>query len=174
MENMILKYITPKEEQFPKFQSTWNIWYHHNKSSWRIGDYKQIFKISDIKDYWTFHNNINYLGGINSQHFFLMRENIKPIWEDPNNKTGGCWSIKLSIEKSRDLWIKLSSYIVGETLVKSHHSINGISICTKNPTTSVIKIWNNDYKENSIKILPNDILNEYGYNIIYKANNPEY
>ena len=44
----------------------------------------------------------------------------------------------------------------------------------KNPTTSVVKIWNNNYKENSIKNLPNDILNEYGYNIIYKAHIPEY
>jgi hypothetical protein len=174
MENRILRYIVPKKEESPAFHSTWNVWYHHNKSSWKISDYKTIFAIENINDYWDFHNNLKFLNGINSQHYFLMRDDIKPTWEDERNKTGGCWSIKLSIEKSSDLWIKLSSYIVGETLVKNHLSINGLSICTKNPTTSVIKIWNNNYKENSIQILPNDILNEYGYNIIYKANIPEY
>ena len=60
-----------------------------------------------------------------------MRKDIKPTWEDENNKTGGCWSIKLPVDKSYDIWIKLSSYIVGETLVKNNLSINGLSICTK-------------------------------------------
>ena len=169
MNNRILNYIDKN-----KFNSEWNIWYHHNKKCWKVEDYKKIFSINTIEDYWNFFNNISYLNTINSQHFFMMRRDIKPTWEDINNKKGGCWSIKTYIENSFDLWIKLSSYIVGETLVKNYNSINGISICTKNENTCIIKIWNNDYKQNSINLLPKDITDEFGYNIIYKAHIPEY
>ena len=104
----------------------------------------------------------------------MMRNDITPIWEDQNNKNGGCWSIKIPVEKSYELWIKLSMYIVGETLTNDQYLVNGISICAKNTTTSVVKIWINDNNKSSIKNLPTDILNEYGFNIIYKSHIPEY
>lgn len=157
-----------------KFNNEWNIWYHHIKNNWKLEGFNKIFTISSVKEFWDFNNNINLLGGINSHHFFMMRKNITPIWEDPENKNGGCWSIKIPTEKSLELWIKLSSYIVGETLIDNSNLINGISICAKNPITSVVKIWNSDTKKNSIKLLPVDILNEYGFNIIYKSHIPEY
>ena len=52
--------------------------------------------------------------------------------------------------------------------------INGISICTKNYNTSVVKIWISDSNENNIENLPINLLNEYGFNIIYKSHIPEY
>ena len=159
------------------FQNEWNIWYHHTKNNWKIDGFNKIFKLSNIKDFWDFNNNINYLGGVNSHHFFMMKNNVNPIWEDENNKNGGCWSIKIPTEKAYELWIKLSLYLVSETVIEKNESsdiVNGISICAKNPMTSVVKIWNNDNKKNSIKLLPVDLLNEYGYNIIYKSHIPEY
>ena len=27
--------------------------------------------------------------------FFIMKNNVKPVWEDDNNKDGGCFSFKL-------------------------------------------------------------------------------
>ena len=65
-------------------------------------------------------------------------------------------------------------YIVGETITTELGIVTGLSICAKNPITSVIKIWNNNNKKNSIELLPRDILNEYGFNIIYKSHIPEY
>ena len=157
-----------------EFQSKWNLWYHHQKNNWKLDSYKNIFTIKNITDFWNFNDNLHIIGGINSQHFFMMRNEITPLWEDKLNKTGGCWSIKISIDKSYELWLKLSMYIVGETLTDSNHLINGLSICTKNATTSVVKIWIKDNTYNSIKNLPRDILNEFGFNIIYKSHVPEY
>ena len=150
--------------------SEWNIWYHYQKNNWKIDSYKNIFKVKNIIDFWNFNNNIDIIGGINSQHYFMMRNNITPLWEDKQNKNGGCWSIKIPIEKSYELWIKLSMYIIGETLTKDEYLINGLSICTKNVSTSVIKIWIKDNTNSSIKNLPPDILNEFGFNIIYILN----
>lgn len=157
------------------FNCEWNVWYHHEKNNWKINGFKNIYSIKNIKDFWDFNNNINHIGGINSHHFFMMRSSIMPIWEDDNNKTGGCWSIKIPTEKSYELWVKLSIFLASENIINNDPSIvTGISICAKNPMTSVVKIWNNDNKKNSIKLLPVDILNEYGYNIIYKSHIPEY
>lgn len=154
--------------------SVWNIWYHHQKNSWKLESYKKIFNIKNIKDYWIFNNNFDLFGGINSQHYFMMRNDIAPIWEDEQNKNGGCWSIKIPLEKSYELWVKLTMYIIGETLTSKSNLINGISICAKNNTTSVVKIWINDNNHSSIQNLPVEILNEYGFNIIYKSHIPEY
>ena len=162
------------EDELNKFHSNWNIWYHHHKNNWKIDSYKKIFNIKNIYNFWEFNNNIDLLGGINSQHFFMMRGDITPIWEDEKNKNGGCWSIKIPVEKSYELWIKLSMYIVGETLTNDELLVNGLSICAKNTSTSVLKIWINDNDNNSIQNLPTDILNEYGFNIIYKSHIPEY
>ena len=156
------------------FSSKWNVWYHFQKNNWKLDSYKKIFEISNIVDFWNFSNNLDLIGGLNSQHFFMMRNYITPLWEDKLNKQGGCWSIKISIDKSYELWVKLSMYIVGETLTNENSLINGLSICTKNTTTSVIKIWIKDNNYNSIKNLPREILNEFGFNIIYKSHVPEY
>ena len=157
-----------------KLNSNWSIWYHHQKNNWKLDSYKNIYTFKNIKDFWNFNNNLNLIGGINTQHYFMMREDITPIWEDKHNKEGGCWSIKIPVEKSFELWIKLSMYIIGETLTDDEYLVNGISICAKNTSTSVVKIWINDNKKSSIKNLPTDILNEYGFNIIYKSHIPEY
>ena len=157
-----------------KLESKWNIWYHHQKNNWKLDSYKNIFEIGSVKSFWDFNNNIDLVGGINSQHYFMMREGITPIWEDEKNKKGGCWSIKIPMEKSYELWIKLSMYIIGETITNSEKLVNGISICPKNASTSVVKIWINDNSNSSIQNLPTEILNEYGFNIIYKAHIPEY
>ena len=133
-----------------KFHSNWSIWYHHQKNNWKLDSYKQIFIMDNIRDFWNFNNNLNIIGGINTQHYFMMRNDITPIWEDDNNKNGGCWSIKIPVEKSYELWIKLSMYIVGESLTNDELLVNGISICAKNTTTSVVKIWINDNKKCSI------------------------
>ena len=157
-----------------KLNCYWNIWYHHRKNNWKIDGYKKIYKIKSIESFWEFNNNIDLIGGINSQHYFMMREHITPIWEDENNKKGGCWSIKIPMEKSYELWIKLSMYLIGETITNDENLVNGISICPKNTSTSVVKIWIDDNNKSSIQNLPSEILNEYGFNIIYKAHIPEY
>ena len=106
--------------------------------------------------------------------FIFSYLSLKYYFSDDNKKNGGCWSIKIPVEKSYELWIKLSMYIVGESLTNDELLVNGISICAKNTTTSVVKIWINDNRKCSIKSLPINILNEYGFNIIYKSHIPEY
>ena len=153
-----------------KFNSEWNLWYHHNKNDWTINGYKLLFKILTINDFWNFYNNLDLIGGINNQHFFLMREDIKPIWEDENNINGGCWSFKKNISTINDLWLDLSIYLLGETLYKNTFNINGISICMKKGKNSIIKIWVKDDEDNNIKLFNEIFINKWGNDVIYSKN----
>ena len=166
--------------------SEWNLWYHHSKNDWTIHSYRKFnMKIQTIRDFWGLFNNIDKLGGIRYQHLFLMRDDIEPTWEHRKNRHGGSWSIKvtgsteLDVEnRTKELWEKICVSIIGETLSPIPAHINGSSVCLKNFSvksglTYVIKIWNDDCKESSLDLLPRYILDNYEYNIIYKANIPE-
>jgi translation initiation factor 4E len=158
----------------------WVLWYHHELDNWKTTGYRKIFTINTIKDFWDLHHNIEYIGGINNQNFFLMRNGIDPIWEDPKNRSGGCWSIKLTdTSKNYNTWLKLAMRMVGENMFKDpkqdeQRIITGLSINLRNSNTTIIKIWNGDTRYNSIKLLQDDITKDFGYNIIYKKNNVEY
>ena len=103
-----------------------------------------------------------------------MRENIEPIWEDDHNKEGGCWSFKIQDYKAAKLWEDLSLKIIGETLLENNLNINGLSICLKRQSTSVIKIWNKYSKYNDINLIDKDILDKYGNDILYIPHIPEF
>jgi hypothetical protein len=157
-----------------EFHSNWTLWFHREKNNWKIGGYAEVFTIKNIKHFWNFHNNIHKIGGVTAHHFFLMRNDIEPTWEHEKNRTGGTWSFKVPAEDTYKLWERLALYIVGETLVDKPLKINGLSVRLKNPSISIIKIWTSDASYNSLKLLPKPILDDYGYNIIFKANIPEY
>jgi hypothetical protein len=174
------KFELEKLGYYKKFNSEWNLWYHHELNNWRVDGYRKIFHVKNIKEFWDLHNNIDCLGGITNQHFFLMRDNILPIWEDSANRNGGSWSIKLNdISNVFNIWLKLSILMMGENIVKDErHRISklvvGLSLNLRNQNTCIIKIWNRDASLNSIKLLHDDITKEFGYNIIYKKNMVEY
>ena len=102
-----------------------------------------------------------------------MQDGVAPIWEDPINKSGGCWSFKVNEQQAQELWDDLSVYLVTENLSKKKNDITGLSICLKKNNNSVIKIWNKNSKDNSLVLLNEGILKKWGMDIIYIAHIPE-
>ena len=153
----------------------WNLWFHYTKDDWTIDGYKNIYTISSVADFWKLYNNWDDLGGITYKQFFLMKNDVKPIWEDETNRNGGCWSFKIDEINSSELWEELSILLVSEELLNDNNTENeivGLSICLKKNNFCVIKIWNNNSKLNSIKLLNNNILKKWGLDLIYIANVP--
>ena len=156
-----------------KFENEWNLWYHNLRDVWTIDGYKKIYNIKTIKDYWKLYNNWDKLGGVNNKHFFIMKNDVTPIWEDPFNKMGGCWSFKVSESTAQDLWDDLSNYLVTENISSIKDDIVGLSVCLKKNNFSVVKIWNKDNSNNSLNLLCKDILNKWGLDIIYISHMPD-
>jgi len=146
------------------------VWYHYKKDDWSINGYKSFYTINNEIEFWKLYNNWDKLGGILNKHFFIMRDNIKPIWEDDDNKNGGCWSFKIFQNQANELWEDLSTLFVVNKLLENNEC-TGISICIKKNNYCVIKIWNNNSTNNSIKFINKDILKKWGTEIIYISHN---
>ncbi len=148
--------------------SYWNLWYHDPQNSkWDLESYQKIYGFNTVEHYWALHKNIkNEM--LNSGMFFLMRNDIAPIWEDLENINGGCWSFKIVKKEAIKAWIQISVALISESISKDSLSINGISISPKKGFC-IIKIWNNDKNKSDISYLASDIPFFSNQEHIYKA-----
>jgi hypothetical protein len=159
--------------QVLNLKNQWNLWYHHEKDNWKISGFKKMYEINNSMKFWQLYNNWDKLGGITNKHFFLMRNDVTPIWEDPKNINGGCWSFKIQEEQTEELWEDLSVYLVCNKLCsKNPEEILGISVCLKKNNNTVVKIWNSNSKNCSLKLINENILKKWGTDIIYIAHMP--
>ena len=123
-----------------KLKNNWTIWIHdiYNKK-WNIESYKKLYTFDTIESFWIFFNNIDCY---DKYMFFLMKNNIRPIWEDKSNIEGGAFSFIVSKNISKKNWLELSMKLIGETLTADNmDDINGASYSPK-ANVSIIKIWN--------------------------------
>ena len=152
-----------------KLSNEWNI-YYNNSNDWTEKSFIKLYQITDSTLFWKLYNNIEKLNLITDKHLFLMKNNILPIWENAYNKNGGCWSFKISENQVMKLWEDLSIYMVCEELCPTiSNEIVGLSVCIKKHNVCVIKIWNINSKNNSLKLINKNILEKWGINIIYIA-----
>ena len=135
--------------------SKWDLWFHSiNENKWDKSSYKNLYPIENGLDYQiiceSFKQN-HYQNGM----FFIMKRGIFPNWEDPDNRSGGCLSFKISSEKVIDCWNYILLKCIEEKIMNNYNDkINGLSISPKKEF-NIMKIWfsekNIDYTNNFIK-----------------------
>ena len=134
-------------------------------NNWDIKSYVNVFEINNLDDYCRFQNSRKHLPSLDTFMFFMMRKKsdydyIYHMWEDDNNKNGGCWSFKISSDSLDKIWDVLSSYLVGENIGNNYDNsmkINGISFSPKKGF-SIVKIWNeNSENKELIKVINNEL-----------------
>ena len=112
----------------------WVLYAHlPHDTDWTIDSYKQISTINSVEQIIALSESLPEKMIINCM-LFLMRSHIKPMWEDKNNRSGGCFSYKINNKDVAKIWRKLSYVLVGETLIldkTKHKCINGITISPK-------------------------------------------
>lgn len=135
--------------------SVWNLWYHNpNDNNWEMDSYHLVSDIDTIEKVWEMFHILG-TSHFQSGMFFLMRNNIRPMWEDDKNVNGGCWSFRVSKKDVNKTWLELTMALLGESLTTSSQNaltINGISISPKK-SFSIIKIWNNNTHLTESKLL---------------------
>ena len=124
-----------------KLNTNWCLWYHSiNDTNWKNNSYKNIYDIKNVLDIKFLNDTIHKIHLQNSM-FFLMREGIFPNWEDPDNRSGGCLSFKVTSIKVMDEWIELLLRCITDNILnEKNEEINGISISPKKEF-NIIKIW---------------------------------
>jgi hypothetical protein len=128
--------------QLNPFNHTWVLWGHlPQDTSWSIHSYTQISKLTYAEELIALLDKLpdklitNYM-------LFLMRDGIEPMWEDPRNKQGGCFSYKVDNKVVKETWKDLCYCISGNSISTPlfNNSVTGISISPKK-SFCIIKIW---------------------------------
>jgi hypothetical protein len=127
-----------------KLAARWNLYYHlPQNASWELSSYKQIFAGIETVEQAILLNHTIPENIVKTCMLFVMREGITPLWEDPKNRNGGCFSFKISNRIVFDVWKNVFYCLVGESLFKNRElekKINGITISLKK-NFCILKIW---------------------------------
>lgn len=160
----------------PMLLGKWNLFYHlPQDKSWDLASYKLIMSnIHTAKDVVALVENVP----INVTKYcmlFAMRAGITPMWEDPKNRNGGCFSFKVMNKQVVDAWKMLFYAMCGETLCvnpKHNQLINGITISPKK-NFCIVKIWLSDCTmQDPEQIIPITGLQKQG--CLFKKHEPEF
>lgn len=119
---------------------SWTLWAHlPHDTDWSVKSYKKILTFNTIEQAIALYETIP-TPMVKNCMLFLMRDGIQPMWEDPQNKDGGCFSYKIKNNQIEDTWKNVSYMMLGETITKSKARINGATISPKK-NFSILKIW---------------------------------
>ena len=143
--------VTYEEEIF--LSECWTLYFHDpDDNEWTPNSYKVVNNFSTVQD-WCY-TDLSFTTLWQKGMFFVMREHIQPLWEDPLNKNGGCFSFKVNKPEAANFWFKLGALLLGGTLGKTPDidlQISGISISPKR-NYCILRIWIQLHNYNNINL----------------------
>ena len=148
-------------KHFTNLNSNWSFYLHlHDNSDWSLESYIKIFEFDNVENAILLNDEINY-ELIKKSMIFVMKDNVKPIWEDEHNKYGGCFSFKIANKDVEKIWKEVYYRLIGQSLTIEHHdyeNINGITLSPKKKFC-ILKIWMKDctLKNPNIFVKINDL-----------------
>lgn len=154
----------------------WNYYYHlPNDKNWSVDSYKIIMSnISTLEELMGM-NELMTDNIIKNCMLFVMRAGVTPMWEDPQNRQGGCFSYKVTNKVVTQVWRKLMYLLCGYTLTidPTHMDlVNGVTISPKRGFC-IVKIWMKDCSLQDPAVITNiDQLLRNG--CLFKAHSPEF
>lgn len=153
----------------------WCLWAHlPHDTDWSLNSYKIICSIKTAEEVIALNDTLP-ARLVNNCMLFVMRKGITPLWEDPKNRGGGCFSYKVSNKTVYECWKNLTYNLVGESLSNNPYlqqDITGITISPKK-NFCIIKIWLTkcDFQDASL-INCNSGIDTHG--CLFKKHAPEY
>jgi len=164
------------ESQTPKLLNDKWVLYHHLPSdkNWTLSAYTIIMDDIDHVDKVISINETISDTIVKLTMLFLMRKGVSPLWEDPSNINGGCFSYKVVNKYVYDVWKSMVYSLCGGTLCvdnKNSCFINGITISPKK-NFCIIKIWLNTNKIQDPEIIT-PILNLTTHGSMFKKHGNE-
>jgi len=154
----------------------WNLYYHlPSDTKWDLSSYTVILGNISSADQIVALNESIPEQVVKFCMLFVMRQGITPMWEDPKNRVGGCFSYKIPNKIVCDVWKTLLYLCCGESLtVKPEHSkyVNGITISPKK-NFCIVKIWMNTLELQDPTII-RQISNLPIQGCLFKKHEPEF
>eukprot|EP01065_Artemidia_motanka_P013873 TRINITY_DN1782_c4_g1_i1.p1 TRINITY_DN1782_c4_g1~~TRINITY_DN1782_c4_g1_i1.p1 ORF type:complete len:198 (+),score=49.15 TRINITY_DN1782_c4_g1_i1:230-823(+) len=112
----------------------WTLWFDSKKTavegkSWEE-NLQHVADFATVEDFWSMYNHIKRPGSLEfGSNYHAFKGGIKPMWEDPANKSGGRWVINLQGREDPDrvneIWEHLLLSMIGEFLEDGVEPIAG-------------------------------------------------
>ena len=165
-----------QNESINKLNNNWTLWAHlpHN-TDWSIKSYIPIYTFTTIEETLAVTETLPPIL-IENCMLFLMKEGIKPIWEDPSNRNGGCFSYKVVNKNTVNVWKDLTYAVVGESISNKISFVNCVTGITISPKKNfcIIKIWMKDCNNQNPAVITNEVQHISSQGCIFKKHTPEY
>jgi hypothetical protein len=165
-----------KPEKTHLLQNRWILWAHlPHDTDWSVNSYKSIYKLTSVEDTIAILQTLPEILVKNCM-LFIMKEGISPVWEDPKNREGGCFSYKVSNKNVYEVWRDLTYLLVGETISSNISFVNNITGITISPKKNfcIIKIWMTNCQYQNPAVVSQEITGITPQGCLFKKHTPEY
>jgi hypothetical protein len=164
------------EEKIHKLADKWTMWAHlPHDIDWSIDSYKKIYTIGSVEGAIAITETLPEVLVKNCM-LFIMREGIKPIWEDPKNRNGGCFSYKIANKNVYEVWRDISFALVGGSISTQASFVSNVTGITISPKKNfcIIKIWMSTCTNQNPSIVTADVKGLTAQGCLFKKHAPEY
>ena len=159
-----------------KLNNEWTLWAHlPHDTDWTTQSYKNVFTMTTVEETIALSESLPEVLVINCM-LFIMKRGIIPVWEDPANRQGGCFSYKIANKSVYSIWKELTYLLVGESLSTNKEFVNQITGITISPKKSfcIIKIWMSTCDFQNPELVTNEIKGLTTMGCLFKRHSPEY
>ncbi|EEP78522.1 hypothetical protein UREG_03368 [Uncinocarpus reesii 1704] len=146
------------------FQYRWVVWHEKHVESANYHDRLYLLHedVADIATFYRIYNNYPWEKVRLRDSVHIFRKGTKPIWEDPENVNGGCWTFQVPKAKSQSFFHELAILCMANELQAAvqgeHDHVLGVSTSVRFKT-HLISVWNKSGRnEKSIRALGDTII----------------
>ena len=162
--------------EYHSLANKWTMWAHlPHDTDWSISSYKKIYTMGTVEHAIALAETLPEVLVKNCM-LFLMKDGVKPIWEDPKNRAGGCFSYKISNKCVYDVWKELSYVLVGESISEQSSFVTNVTGITISPKKNfcIIKIWMSNCANQNPSVVTDDVKGLTSQGCLFKKHTPEY
>ena len=162
--------------EYHRLSDKWTVWAHlPHDTDWSVKSYKKIYTVGTVEEAVAITETLPDVLVKNCM-LFIMRCGISPVWEDPQNRNGGCFSYKIANKNVYEVWKELSFVLMGGSISEESSfssSVTGITISPKK-NFCIIKIWMRDCQNQNPSIITSEVKGISSYGCLFKKHTPEY
>ncbi|PYH87050.1 translation initiation factor eIF4e [Aspergillus uvarum CBS 121591] len=154
------------------FQYHWAVWYDKHTDATKettAQDYDSRLyllheDVSDIATFYRVYNNYPWDKVRLRDTVHIFRKGVRPVWEDPENRNGGCWRFRVPKNKAQEFFHEIAILCMANEFqavpmkYTEHDHVLGVSTSARF-NSNLISVWNKlGDNERSIKALEQTIL----------------
>lgn len=130
-------------------QNKYTFWFRYDsgKGSTNASNYnqsiKRILDFQSVERFWNIYDHLKRPSDfkeVKAVEFHLFKDGINPFWEDPNNKNGGKWMIRLRKGIAARYWEDILFAIIGEQFDVGNEVCG--AVLSVRATEDIISVWN--------------------------------